>query len=123
MHKTQFTSDRTSCRSPLASMRLILPTAAYRLMLTVRDAIPRPRVLPTAEFATIRLRLLKLGARVFETAFSNRPFGVNRIQTFRSRSVDVAREAALLSGIGTKGPSNMGSEDEVEQSRARPCRE
>jgi hypothetical protein len=38
-------------------------------------------------------------------------------------SVDVAREAALLSGIGTKGPSNMGSEDEVEQSRARPCRE
>jgi hypothetical protein len=58
-----------------------------------------------------------------ETAFSNRPFGVKRIQTFHSRSVDVAREAALLSGIGTKGPSNMGSEDEVEQSRARPCRE
>ena len=55
--------------------------------------------------------------------FSNRPFGVKRIQTFHSRSVDVAREAALLSGIGTKGPSNMGSEDEVEQSRARPCRE
>ena len=55
--------------------------------------------------------------------FSNRPLEVKRIQTFHSRSVDVAREAALLSGIGTKGPSNMGSEDEVEQSRARPCRE
>ena len=61
-------------------------------------------------------------ARWHRVRFSNRPFGVKRIQTFHSRSVDVAREAALLSGIGTKGPSNMGSEDEVEQSRARPCR-
>ena len=55
--------------------------------------------------------------------FSNRPFEVKRFQAIHHDSVDVAREAALLSGIGTKGPSNMGSEDEVEQSRARPCRE
>jgi hypothetical protein len=122
MHKTQFTSDRTSCRSPLANMRLILPTAAYRLMLTVRDAIPRPRVLATAEFATIRLRLLKLGARVFEAASLIGRLGSSAFR-LSTVSVDVAREAALLSGIGTKGPSNMGSEDEVEQSRARPCRE
>ena len=69
MHKTQLASDRTSCRSPLANqMRLILHTAAYWLMLTVRDAIPKAHVLATAEFATIRLRLLKLGVRVIETA-------------------------------------------------------
>jgi hypothetical protein len=67
--KRQLASDRTSCRSPLANqMRLILHTAAYWLMLTVRDAIPKTHALATAEFATIRLRLLKLGTRVIETA-------------------------------------------------------
>jgi DDE family transposase len=69
LHKAQLASDRTSCRSPLANqMRLILHTAAYWLMLTVRDAIPRAHALATAEFNTIRLRLLKLGARVVEMA-------------------------------------------------------
>ena len=69
LHKTQLASDRTSCRSALANqMRLVLHTAAYWLMLTVRDAIPRPRDLATAEFATLRLRLLKIAARVIETA-------------------------------------------------------
>jgi hypothetical protein len=67
MHKAQLASDRTSCNSPLANqMRLILHTAAYWLMLTVRDAIPKAHALAKAEFGTIRLRLLKLGARVIE---------------------------------------------------------
>src|SRR3954467_9326671 len=67
LHKAQLASDRTSCRSPLANqMRLILHTAAYWLMLAVRDAIPKAHALATAEFNTIRLRLLKLGARVVE---------------------------------------------------------
>src|SRR6202047_3308847 len=69
LHKAQLASDRTSCRSPLANqMRLILHTAAYWLMLTVRDAIPKAHALATAEFNTIRLRLLKLGMRVIEMA-------------------------------------------------------
>ncbi len=68
LHKAQLSSDRTSCRNPLANqMRLILHTAAYWLMLTVRDAIARGHALANAEFATIQLRLLKLGARVIET--------------------------------------------------------
>jgi hypothetical protein len=68
LHKAQLASDRTSCRSPLADqMRLILHTAAYWLLLTVRDAIPKARALAAAEFNTIRLRLLKVGARVIET--------------------------------------------------------
>jgi hypothetical protein len=67
MHKSQLASDRTSCRSPIANqVRLVLHTAAYWLMLTVRDTIPKTHALATAEFAT--LRLLKLGARVIETA-------------------------------------------------------
>jgi len=69
LHKSQLKSDRTSCRSPLANqMRLILHTAAYWLMLTVRDAVPETHVLARAEFATLRLRLLKIGARIRETA-------------------------------------------------------
>jgi Transposase DDE domain group 1 len=69
LHKAQLASDRTSCRSPLANqMRLILHTAAYWLILTVRDAIPKAHALAAAEFATLRLRLLKLGTRVIETA-------------------------------------------------------
>ena len=68
LHKGQLASDRTSCRHPAANqMRLVLHTAAYWLMLTVRDAIPAAHRLARTEFATIRLRLLKLGARIRET--------------------------------------------------------
>ena len=69
LHKSQLKSDRTSCSSALANqMRLIVHTAAYWLMLTVRDAIPKSHPLAKAEFNTIRLRLLKIGARIVETA-------------------------------------------------------
>ena len=46
----------------------MLHTAAYWLMLTVRDAIPKMRDLAKAEFSTLRLRLIKIAARVIETA-------------------------------------------------------
>jgi len=63
LHKTQLASDRTSCRSAIANqVRLVLHTAAYWLMLDVRDAIPKPRDLAKAEFATLRLRLIKIAA-------------------------------------------------------------
>src|ERR1700724_2685669 len=43
LHKAQLASDRTSCRSPRANqMRLILHTAAYWLILTMRDTLPPP---------------------------------------------------------------------------------
>jgi hypothetical protein len=69
LHKSQLASDRTSCRSPLANqVRLLLHTAAYWLMLMVRDAIPKPQPLASAEFTTLRLRLIKVAARISETA-------------------------------------------------------
>jgi len=69
LHKGQLASDRTSCRSALANqVRLVLHTAAYWLMLTVRDAIPKPQPLATAEFTTLRLHLLKVAGRITETA-------------------------------------------------------
>jgi hypothetical protein len=67
-HKSQLASDRTSCQSPLANqMRLILHTAAYWLMRTIRDAIPRSEPLASGDFSTIRLRFLKIAVRVRET--------------------------------------------------------
>ena len=69
LHKAQLASDRTSCRAATANqMRLILHTAAYWLVLAVRDAIPKAHALAKAEFNTIRIRLLKVAARVTETA-------------------------------------------------------
>ena len=69
LHKTQLASDRTSCRSPLANqVRLVLHSAAYWLLLTIRDALPKPQALARAEFKTLRLRLIKVAARVIETA-------------------------------------------------------
>jgi hypothetical protein len=67
LHKAQLASDRTSCHSATANqVRLVLHTAAFWLMLGVRAAIPPTEPLSGAEFATIRNRLIKIGARVIE---------------------------------------------------------
>ena len=42
-------------------MRLTLHTAAYWLILRMHDAIPAAHALATADVATVRLRLSKLG--------------------------------------------------------------
>ncbi len=47
---------------------LAIETAAYWLMLALRDAVPRTMPLTWAEFATLRQSLLKIGARVVERA-------------------------------------------------------
>jgi hypothetical protein len=67
LHKAQLASDRMSCHSATANqVRLVLHTAAFWLMHGVRAAIPRASPLATAEFATIRERLIKIAARVIE---------------------------------------------------------
>jgi hypothetical protein len=67
LHKAQLSSDRMSCHSATANqVRLVLHTAAFWLMHGVRAAIPQMSPLATAEFATIRDRLIKIGARVIE---------------------------------------------------------
>jgi hypothetical protein len=69
LHKSQLKSDRTSCHAALANqMRLILHTGAYWLLLTLRNAIPKSHALAKAEFATLQLQLIKIGARITETA-------------------------------------------------------
>ena len=87
-------------------MRLILHTAAYWLVLTIRAAIPKPHSLARAEFATIRLRLLKLAARISKTATR-----VRRVRRRMSRrhAVPQPGEYALLPtaiDIGPNAPFN-----------------
>jgi hypothetical protein len=67
LHKAQLASDRMSCHSATANqVRLVLHTAAFWLMHGVRAAIPKTNPLASCEFATLRERLIKIGARVIE---------------------------------------------------------
>jgi hypothetical protein len=69
LHKAQLASGRTSCQSPIANqVRLVLHTGAYWLMLALRNAIPATHALAKAEFVTLRIKLLNIGARIIETA-------------------------------------------------------
>lgn len=62
-------ADRTSCSSPLANqVRLVLHTAAYWLLHGVRAAAPKDSPLARAELGTLRLKLIKIAARVVEGA-------------------------------------------------------
>ena len=66
-------------------------------MLTVRDAIPTAHALAKAEFATIRLRLLKLGARIIETA--------HRVRiAFAAACPDAALVQLLAGALRPAGP-------------------
>src|SRR6202162_748565 len=67
LHKAQLASDRMSCHSAIANqVRLVFHTAAFWLMHCVRSAIPQTNPLARCEFATLRERLIKIGARVIE---------------------------------------------------------
>jgi Transposase DDE domain group 1 len=98
LHKAQLASDRTSCRDPLANqVRLILHTAAYWLLLCVRDAIPSPQPLATAAFTTLRLRLIKIGACIIET--------VRQVRiAFTSACPEAALFASLVRSCLPAGP-------------------
>ena len=66
-HKLHLASDRTSCRKATANQfRLLIHTAAYWLMLSLRGLAPRTSFWREAQFDTIRLALIKVAARVTE---------------------------------------------------------
>jgi hypothetical protein len=67
LHKAQLASDRMSCHNATANqVRLALHTAAFWLMHCLRSAIPPTNPLARCEFATLRERPIKIGARVIE---------------------------------------------------------
>jgi hypothetical protein len=64
-HKVALKSDRTSChRKEANQFRLFIHSATYVLMHALRENLLRDSQLATAQFDTIRLRLLKIGTRV-----------------------------------------------------------
>ncbi len=66
-HKRYLKSDRTSCHRFAANQfRLLLHSAAYVLLDTVRRDVFRTTQWASATMETIQLRILKLGARVQE---------------------------------------------------------
>ena len=66
-HKIALRSGRTSCHSFIANcFRLMLHSAAYVIMHTFREKALQGTSLANAQFDTIRLKLLKIGAEVRE---------------------------------------------------------
>src|SRR5947209_3490891 len=63
--KTHLAADRTSCcRATANQMPLFLHIGAYWLLWSLRAAMPRRSIWRVAQFDTLRLRLIKLAARV-----------------------------------------------------------
>jgi Transposase DDE domain group 1 len=65
--KTHLAADRTSCtKAPANQFRLFLHAGAYWLMWGLRASMPRRSMWRVAQFDTLRLRLIKVAARVVE---------------------------------------------------------
>ena len=68
-HKRHLASDRTSCSKATANQfRLVLHTAAYWLLHTLRGLAPRRSFWRDAQFDTLRLAFIKVAGRVTELA-------------------------------------------------------
>jgi hypothetical protein len=65
--KTHLAADRTSCtRATANQLRLFLHAGAYWIMWGLRTSMPRRSMWRVAQFDTLRLRLVKIAARVVE---------------------------------------------------------
>jgi hypothetical protein len=65
--KTHLAADRTSCTTATANQfRLFLHAGAYWLMWSLRASMPKRSMWRVAQFDTLRLRLIKVAARVVE---------------------------------------------------------
>ena len=95
--KTYLASDRTSChRWEANQFRLLLHTAAYWMMLDLRNAAPRKSRWRTTTFDTIRTTFLKIAARVetlktrirvsFPSATPNAPVIAQMLTTIAARA-------------------------------------
>ena len=94
------TGPHARARSPTSSASSCTP--AYWLMLALRDAVPRRMTLAWAEFATLRQRLLKIGARVVEKAARIRIH-------FASACPDAALFRMLAGRLAASGPDRRGN--------------
>jgi len=96
-HKLHLGSDRTSCTSATANQfRLLIHTAAYWLIHTLRGLAPKNSFWRDAQFDTIRLCLIKIAARVTEM--------VTRIKVALPSSYPYKESLALLGARTAKLP-------------------
>jgi hypothetical protein len=73
-HKLHLASDRTSCSKATANQfRLLVHTAAYWLLHTLRGLAPKASFWRDAQFDTIRLALIKVAARVPPVDYRDEP--------------------------------------------------
>ncbi|CCG42435.1 transposase (fragment) [Magnetospirillum molischianum DSM 120] len=96
-HKLHLASDRTSCSSATANQfRLLIHTAAYWLIHTLRGLAPKTSFWRDAQFDTIRMNLIKIAARVTEM--------VTRIKVALPSSYPHQESLALLAARTAKLP-------------------
>jgi hypothetical protein len=96
-HKRHLTSDRTSCSKATANQfRLVLHTAAYWLLHTLRGLAPKRSFWRDAQFDTLRLALIKVAARVTEL--------VTRIKLVLPSSYPYRRSFTLLACRAARPP-------------------
>jgi hypothetical protein len=96
-HKLHLASDRTSCSKATANQfRLLIHTAAYWLIHTLRGLAPKNSFWRDAQFDTIRLALIKIAARVTEM--------VTRIKVALPSSYPYQESLALLAARTAKLP-------------------
>jgi hypothetical protein len=96
-HKRHLASDRTSCSKATANQfRLLIHTAAYWLIHTLRGLAPKNSFWRDAQFDTIRLALIKVAARVTEM--------VTRIKVALPSSYPYQESLALLAARTAKLP-------------------
>jgi hypothetical protein len=97
-HKLHLASDRTSCSKATANQfRLLIHTAAYWLLHTLRGLAPKTSFWRDAQLDTIRLALIKVAARVTEL--------VTRIKVALPTGYPHQQSWAFLAGRAIKLPS------------------
>jgi hypothetical protein len=96
-HKLHLASDRTSCSKATANQfRLLVHTAAYWLLHTLRSLAPKTSFWRNAQFDTIRLALIKVAGRVTEM--------VTRIKVALPSAYPYRESLALLAARAIKLP-------------------
>jgi hypothetical protein len=96
-HKLHLASDRTSCTKATANQfRLVLHTAAYWLLHTLRSLAPKRSFWRDAQIDTLRLAFIKIAARVTELA--------TRIKLALPSSYPYRRSLTLLATRAARPP-------------------
>jgi hypothetical protein len=96
-HKLHLASDRTSCSKATANQfRLVLHTAAYWLLHTLRGLAPKRSFWRAAQLDTLRLAFIKIAARVTELA--------TRIKLALPSSYPYRRSLTLLATHAARPP-------------------